>query len=471
MTSSLDLMFLAVAIGTTVVAPVAAFGVTAALDVIGRPVPDHRLALVARIVFVLTTLAGLSAAGLYLVHGAEPVRLMLGHWFSLGDPDASHYGFDVGFLVDSVSLTYLVLTSVLCGVVGAFSLRYLAGEPGSGRFFALLMLFSAALSLLVVSESLDLAFIGWELVGITSALLIAFYRERASPVEQGLIAFMVYRVCDASFLIVLVVLHHVTGTGSLPADGTVVGAAALPLGLLLLFASLGKSAQWPLGGWLPRAMEGPTPSSAIFYGALSVHAGAYLLLRTAAIWETSVATRVAIVSVGVLSTLFATLSGRAQTDVKSAQAFAAITQVGLIYVEIGLGLHTLALVHVVGHAFVRTLQLLRAPSIIDDYFAIRRALGDEMRPTGAHYEKALPGSVRRWLYHLALQRGYLDAIAQRALVFLWHFVRAFDRFDRALASTLDGEANLRDLLPEQRVPDRDEARAEPSVTSSSEVAR
>jgi len=460
---SLDLV-LALLATSTVVLPSLAFGTVATLEVLGRLPNDRQLARVAKLTFLFSTTAGLAAAVVFVVRGLEPLHFVFGSWFDLVPQlahaasentahaaHAPHYGFELGVLVDATSLVYLVLTALLSGTVGAFSLRYLEGERGAGRFFELLMLFAAGLSLLVLAESLDLLFIGWELVGITSALLIAFYRERSGPVRHGLLAFAVYRVCDAALLTALVVLHHLTGTGSLPAAFaapiTVGGATAL--GLLLLFAALGKSAQYPFSGWLPRAMEGPTPSSAIFYGALSVHAGAYLLIRTAPLWDSSTIARTAIVIVGATSAFFGTFVGRAQTDAKSSLAYASVAQVGLIFVEIGFGWTTLALLHVAGHATVRTLELLRAPSLLLDHQRLEAELGTSVPATGAHYERWLPASLRTRLHRVALGRAGLDALAA------WFVARASalaatgDRIDRQLAAAVDRRPAFEDeILPE-----------------------
>lgn len=441
----------------TVALPLAAFGLVATLEVLGKLPDDRRLASLAKTTFLLSTLSGLAAAAAFAYRGFEPLHFVFGHWFDIGaqfdvgGQSQDHYGFDLGVLVDTTSLVYLVLTSVLSGTVGAFSLRYLEGERGAGRFFELLMLFAAGLSLLVLAESLDLLFVGWELVGITSALLIAFYRERPGPLRHGLLAFAIYRVCDAALLAALVVAHHLTGTGSLPDAfaANLSGTGATTLGLLLLFASLGKSAQFPFSGWLPRAMEGPTPSSAIFYGALSVHAGAYLLLRTAPLWESSTVVRVAIVTIGVLSALSGTLVGRVQTDAKSSLAYASVTQVGLIFVEIGLGFHTLALIHVVGHATLRTLELLRAPSLLLDYQNLEAELGRSVPASGAHYERLVPAGLRLRLYRFALARAGLDAFARRLVSRLVSLVKTWDRFDRHLAATADRRpAFEEEILPE-----------------------
>lgn len=435
----------------TVALPLVSFGLVATLEVLGRLPDDRRLARLAKLTFSLTTVAGLAAAAVFAIEGFAPAHHVFGHWFGIGDPNADHYGFDLGVLVDGTSLVYLVLTAVLSGTVGAFSLRYLEGERGEGRFFQLLMLFAAGLSLLVVAESLDLLFVGWEIVGITSALLIAFYRERGGPIRHGLLAFAIYRVCDAALLAALVVLHHLAGDGSLPgAFATPLSAAgATTLGLLLLFASLGKSAQFPFSGWLPRAMEGPTPSSAIFYGALSVHAGAYLLLRTAPLWEGSTIVRAAVIAIGVLSALSGTLVGRTQTDAKSSLAYASVTQVGVIFMEIGLGWHSLALFHVVGHASLRTFELLRAPSLLLDHQRLEAELGGRAPATGLHYERALPLALRARLYRFAHSRVGLDALASRLTAALGSLVATLDRADRHVAAATDGHpAFEEESLPE-----------------------
>ena len=133
---------------------------------------------------------------------------------------------------------------------------------------------------------------------------------------------------------------------------------------MLLVAAAGKSALVPFSGWLPRAMEGPTPSSAVFYGALSVHLGAFLLLRVSPILDLSPWLCAAVVVAGLATAVFAAVAGRVQTDIKSALSFASLTQVGIIVAEIGLGLRYLALVHILGHGCLRTLQFLRAPTLL-----------------------------------------------------------------------------------------------------------
>ncbi len=150
---------------------------------------------------------------------------------------------------------------------------------------------------------------------------------------------------------------------------------ALFVGTLLLIAAAGKSALVPFSGWLPRAMEGPTPSSAVFYGALSVHLGAFLLLRVSPVLEASSILSGMVVALGLITALYAAATASVQTDVKSALAMASLTQVGIIVAEIGLGLHYFALIHIIGHACMRSLQLLRAPTLLRDYRTLENAIG------------------------------------------------------------------------------------------------
>jgi NAD(P)H-quinone oxidoreductase subunit 5 len=198
---------------------------------------------------------------------------------------------------------------------------------------------------------------------------------------------------------------------------------ALMIGGLLLIAAAGKSALVPFSGWLPRAMEGPTPSSAVFYGSLSVHLGAYVLLRVGPLLDASPTLSWAVVALGLTTAGLAALVGRVQTDAKSALSYASLTQVGLIVAEIGLGFRYVALIHLIGHACLRTLQFVRAPSLLRDRRALENALGG--RPAQADPSEAGPRWA--WLYRFALERAYLDGLLDRCVVA--PFVRTFRWFD------------------------------------------
>ncbi|MBL4849648.1 MAG: proton-conducting membrane transporter [Planctomycetes bacterium] len=361
--------------------------------------------------FVATILIALGMA----LFGVEQFEVTLGTAFRVGD-----YAFEVGLLVDHLTIPFMALTTALLSLIGKFSSSYLHREPGFNRFFFLLLLFAVGMLLITMAGTVDLMFVGWEIVGVTSALLIGFFHERPNPARSALWAFGIYRVCDVALLAATILIHSATHSANYseafapsawPA-GTphLSGAMATSIGILLVFAALGKSAQVPFSGWLPRAMEGPTPSSAIFYGALSIHAGAYLLLRNGPILEASPIAAGILVAIGVITALHATFVGRVQTDIKSILAYASVTQVGLILAEIGMGLRILPLVHLTGHALLRTLQLLRSPSLLHERHKLQLSLASELPESGTYYEHLLPSRLRRWLYTMALERGNHDVI-------------------------------------------------------------
>ena len=378
--------------------------------------------------FGLTTMAAALALVVLWWQPGAAVVVDLGVWFQI-----DHYAFHWRLLGDALSLPFATFAALLTGLIAAFSSRYLHRELGFFRFYLLLSLFGAGVQIVVLAGGLDLLFFGWELVGLTSALLIAFFHERKKPVEHGLRAFLTYRVCDIGLLAAAVYMHHYTGaalfepasldSGSLasgsPFGGLpppAVGSECLVVGFMMLWASMGKSAQIPLGGWLPRAMEGPTPSSAIFYGAISIHLGPYLLLRAAPILDATPAVAITVAIIGGLTALHATFVGRVQTDIKSVLAYASMTQVGLIMLEIGLGLRWLPLLHIVGHATVRSLEILRSPSLLQDYRHLEQAIGRQVTRTSFHFERLLPQRLRPWFYRHALERGYFDVLLRDYVV-------------------------------------------------------
>jgi hypothetical protein len=206
-------------------------------------------------------------------------------------------------------------------------------------------------------------------------------------------------------------MHHWAGTASFDRGlPPLSGLQATLVCLLLLLAAAGKAAQVPFSGWLPRAMEGPTPSSAIFYGAISIHAGAYLLLRVQPLLARSLLASGLVIAIGLATAIHGTMTGRASADAKTSLAYASLTQVGLVFVEIGLGWKTIAVVHILGHAAVRTLQFLRAPSMLHDYHRMHSAVGGEFAPTGQHLEDLFPRKWQLWLYRWSLDRGHFDTM-------------------------------------------------------------
>ena len=356
------------------------------------------------------------------------VVVSFGNWFSVQD-----YHFPLVLLADRLSLPFLAMTVLLCGLIGQFSATYLHREPGFFRFFVLLHLFAFGSMLAFAAGSFDLLAGGWEIVGITSVLLIGFFQLRPPPVENGLRVFGVYRACDIGLLVAVFAMHHWAGTAKF-ATGLpqLFGRENLIVCLLLLLAAAGKAAQVPFCGWLPRAMEGPTPSSAVFYGAISIHAGAYLLLRIQPILAQSTLASGLVILAGMATALHGTISGRASADAKTSIAYASLTQVGVMFVEIGLGWTAIAVAHILGHATVRTLQFLRAPSMLHDDHRMHSAIGEHAAPAGTQAEDLLPESIRLWLYRWAFDRGHLDTILDLYVIEpLLSLSRIFARLDRA----------------------------------------
>ncbi len=348
------------------------------------------------------------------------VQLTLGAWFHVGD-----YTFPLSFMVDRLSLPIVGVTVILVGLVGAFSVSYLHRDPGFLRFFLLLHLFAFGALLVFCADSLDLLIGGWEIVGITSVLLISFFQYRPEPVRNALRVFGTYRIADLFMLVAVFLAHHEFHTaswnglftGEWPSHVTqLTGTGASIIAVLLVFAASGKAAQGPFCGWLARAMEGPTPSSAIFYGAISVHAGPYLLLRIEPLIRTSAIATGLVIFIGITTAMLSTMIHRTCADAKTSLAYASQTQLGIIFVEIGLGWTTLALIHIIGHAAVRTMQILRTPSMLRDHHRIHAAAGGQLDPTGEHYESLLPKPVQIALYRIALGRGFYDALADRFLI-------------------------------------------------------
>jgi len=421
--------WLVVMLTLVVASPIALVAVIGLPSLFGRPLSERATDRASRLATSIGLVACLGVLFVMLATGDRHLVLNLGNWVEFAEQDLSHgrhdhYHFSIKFEFDRLSIPLTILSFLLCGTIGAFASRYMHREPGYNRFFFLYALFLAGMVTASLADTIETLFLGWELVGLSSALLIAFFQNRPAPPRNGLRVWIVYRVSDAALLLAAVVMHHVTGEGDF--DKLLSGGGhwpegrmelsesqALLIGFLLLIAAAGKSALVPFSGWLPRAMEGPTPSSAVFYGALSVHLGAYLLLRMNPLIATTPGLAIAIIVLGLTTSLYAYLVGSVQTDIKSALSFASLAQVGLIVAEIGSG-HWLpfmwyfALVHLLGHACLRTLQFVRAPSLLRDYRELENALGERL-PQPPGMVRFAPAGVRAWIYRFALERGYLDA--------------------------------------------------------------
>jgi len=402
-------------------APGVVFGVLAFRQLAGRP-PAERFTAGFTLAATAVAFAGaLALLGCWLGGARAAIDLRLGTWFGTG-----HYGFELDWLIDRLSVVVLPLVTGVVLVIARFAVPYLHREPGFTRFFMQLMLFATGMNVIVLAGSADLLVIGWECVGLSSALLIAFFHERAAPGRSALRVFTTYRLCDVG-LLVGVILMHVTigtadferafGTASWPGGAApLAGGAATAMALAFGLAAAGKSAQLPVGNWLARAMEGPTPSSAIFYGGPAVHAGVILLMRLAPLYAASPLASGVLVVVGVGTALHATLAWRVQTDQKSILAFATMTQLGLIVAECGLGLWNVALVHTVSHVALRTYQLLRVPSALHDANVLRATNQGMALATPHIAPAAVVSAFHRRLYAFGLARSHCDDLIDRWLV-------------------------------------------------------
>jgi len=406
-----------------VVSPVMLLAVLGGASLLGIKVSERSTARFTQAAVLIGLIAALSILAMMLFTGLRHVTLEVGNLVVIPE---QHFHFHLKFIFDRLSIPFTILSFVLCGTIGAFTKVYLHREPGYRRFFLFYAVFLCGMIVSSLAGTIETLFFGWEMVGLSSALLVAYFHERPAPVRNGLRVWAVYRVADAAFLIAALTLHHLTGAGDF--DGLMGSGAwpegvasidsnhALLVGLLLLVAAAGKSGLVPFSGWLPRAMEGPTPSSAVFYGALSVHLGAYLLLRVSPLLEVSFPLRVAVVTLGMVSALFGAVVARTQTDVKTALAFASLTQVGIIVVEIGCGLWYIALIHMIGHALMRTLQLLRAPSLLKDYHTLEDAIGENLPRQFANWDRSVSAEDRRWVIRFSMERGFLDSILDKCII-------------------------------------------------------
>lgn len=418
-----------------ILAPVMLLALVGLPVLFGARMTEETITYLTKLLVSLGLVANIGILATMLATGNRDIEIEVGQVASIG---AEHFHFHLKFEFDRLSVPMSLLSFVLCGTIGAFANVYLHRDPGYVRFFIQFAIFLIGMVFASLAGTIETLFVGWELVGLSSALLVAYFHDRPAPVRNGMRVWAVYRIADAAFLIAAVALHHLTGEGDFAKlmgqdhwpSGHVdlTSGQALFVGSLLLIAAAGKSALVPFSGWLPRAMEGPTPSSAVFYGALSVHLGAFLLLRVSPLLEASFLLSAMVVALGVITAVYAAWTASVQTDVKSALAMASLTQVGIIVAEIGLGLRYIALIHIIGHACMRSLQLLRAPTLLRDYRTLENAIGGRLDQQPPRLIQGWTPALQLRMYRLFLERGYLDALLDSLIV--EPFCRCFRRFDR-----------------------------------------
>lgn len=378
-----------------------------------------------------TALFGIAIAtiGTYLIG----ILAFTTYWLASGRPlvfiesltlyEAKDSHFTIDFYFDTITAIYGLVASMILFLVTIFSRYYLHREKGYKRFFNNLLFFFFGLNLVIFAGNLETLFVGWEILGVTSFFLIAFYRDRYLPVKNALKVVSLYRLGDIALLLGVWICHHYFGESinfAKLADAQAHHTAIIQrtsfqilIPGIFLFVALIKSAQFPFSFWLPRAMEGPTTSTAVFYGSLSVHIGMFLLLRTHPLWQESFVFHLIIGAFGLITSIISTVTARVQSTVKTQIAYSSIAQIGIMFVEVALGLHTLALIHFVGNAFLRTYQLLVSPSVLsylihDQFF--------NFNPPQHNITNTFWGKLRLTFYMLSIKEWNLDTFMYN---FLW----------------------------------------------------
>lgn len=311
------------------------------------------------------------------------------------------------FITTGFNLYLTVLFAILLLITTQFSVNYLHREAGFHRYFSLLSLYTAGMLLLVSAGSTVVTFIGWEIAGLCSYLLINYAYDRDVPATNATRVFITNRIGDAGFVLGIGLSFFYANTANWADLNNMATSLGMPattiITLCFTIAALCKSAQLPFSPWLARAMEGPTPSSAIFYGAVMIHAGVFLMIMLQPLIEQAPFTMMLLAVTGFLTAAYSFIVGWTQTDVKSSLCFAITGQIGLMFMECGLGLWELAAWHLCAHAIVRCYQVLTSPSFIANVH------GSPVKELSSHLQKI------RWLYIASIQRFWLDPVTDRVL--------------------------------------------------------
>lgn len=357
-----------------------------------------RLAFVALLASLLLIFA-IDIVSIY--NQALPDDIIYYQWLKVGE-----VSMNLGLKLDLLGLVMVNLFTILLLITVHFSTAYMHREAGFQRFFIILCLFSGAMQFIVIASSAALTFFAWEVSGVSSYLLIGYMYERKTATRNANRAFVTNRIGDAGFLLGLILAFSYLGSS----EWTVINEASSKLPPIVtgtiafgfVIAALVKSAQIPFSWWISQALEGPTPSSAIFYGSLILHAGAFLIIRMQPLLENLPVLMIAIIIIGSLTALYGYITGLSQTDVKSALIFSSIGQVGLIFLFCGLGWFGFATIYLIAHTIWRTYQFLHAPSMM-------HWMDNPIKP--------VPKLIRNnpGLYALSQQRFWLEPLSAKVV--------------------------------------------------------
>jgi NADH-quinone oxidoreductase subunit L len=276
---------------------------------------------------------------------------------------------DMGFLLDPLSITMALFVTGIGALIHLYAIGYMHGDPKFSKFFLYLNLFVFSMLMLVLGDNMLVTFLGWEGVGVCSYFLISFWQTRESAATAGKKAFVTNRIGDWGFMVAMFFTWQAVGSlnyvtaNEVALGGGFSNTLATGISLMLLVGAAGKSAQLPLFVWLPDAMEGPTPVSALIHAATMVTAGVYLLARTSPILEAGDAGTI-IAIVGVATALFAATAAVSQNDIKKVLAYSTVSQLGYMFLAVGSGAYVAALFHMITHAFFKALLFLGSGSVI-----------------------------------------------------------------------------------------------------------
>jgi NADH-quinone oxidoreductase subunit L len=323
------------------------------------------LAWLIAMIAVVNVLTGTAPA----IEGTDSHGYIVGPWEWI---PAAGFHVDIGLYVDELSACLLIVVTTIGLLVHIYSVGYMAHDPGYWRFFAYLNLFMFSMLLLVLADSWLVVFVAWELVGLSSYLLIGFWYRKRSAALAAKKAFIVNRVGDLGFALGIMAIFLNTGTLEIRHSLEILLSPTLaafpipvPVVALLVFAgAMGKSAQFPLHVWLPDAMEGPTPVSALIHAATMVNAGVYLVARANPLFAAAPSAMVVVAAIGIFTAILAASIAMTQTDIKRVLAYSTLSQLGYMFAALGVGAFTAAIFHLMTHGFFKGLLFLGSGSVI-----------------------------------------------------------------------------------------------------------
>ena len=274
-------------------------------------------------------------------------------------------------LIDPLSMVFVLLITGVGSLIHIYAVGYMAHDPGRRRFFGYFNLFIAAMLLLVLADNYLALYVGWEGVGVASYLLISYYYDRNSAATAGNKAFFANRVGDVGLTLAIMLMFAYVGStvvrGRAVRRAHVHATASPPRSaLMLVLGACGKSGQFPLQTWLPDAMEGPTPVSALIHAATMVTAGVYLIARSAPLFDQSQAARTVVTIIGAITLLYGCICAFGQDDLKRVLAYSTVSQIGYMFLGVGLGpgVYAIGIIHLLGHGFFKAALFLSAGSVM-----------------------------------------------------------------------------------------------------------